>query len=49
MDLNPIAYAEINAFAQLYRVTLKDWEIDAITGIDGAFRADYYEQQEKKK
>ena len=49
MDLNPISHQEIEAFARLHKITLREWEIDAIIGIDGAFRAEHYEQQEKDK
>jgi hypothetical protein len=38
MAMNPITWPDIDAWARLKGVTLKQWEMDALTGIDDVFR-----------
>lgn len=40
MSMNPITWPDIDAWARLKGVRLKQWEMDALTGIDDAYRAE---------
>ena len=39
MALNPITWADIDAWANRTGNNPRQWELDAIIGIDGAYRA----------
>jgi hypothetical protein len=37
MAMNPITWTEIDAWARLKGIRPKQWELDALTGIDAAY------------
>lgn len=41
MMMNPITWTEIDAWARLKGIRPKQWELDALTGIDAAYLAEY--------
>jgi hypothetical protein len=40
MAMNPITWPDIDAWARLKGITLRQWEMDALAGIDDVFRTE---------
>jgi len=49
MSINPLAWPQIAAWAALNRIQLREWELQAIMGIDGAYLSNFHDSQEKPK